>query len=197
MLDLRRKKKETVWAAWSQLFWGQLLGSWQLACFLLRLIILPKALLSLNLGEIQRKQKQPNACLTLDRCVHRMEVAWQCLQHSGFNCFAKIQLIWKLKCLYERRGIIFSVRARQLFTSAECHLRSSRCQKENGKCAAEFLCLAVHQADPVKAQASPVTVKQLMFMTSKSAPLPLPLLIRATCPQGSTEEEKKISTLYL
>ncbi len=49
-------------------------------------------------------------------------------------------------------------------------------------------CACGSQADRAKVPASPVIVKQLMFVASESASLPLPSLTCSTCPKGCAED---------
>lgn len=109
-----------------------------------------------------------------DSRVHRVEVARQ-----------RLQLLCK-----NTVGIKVSVREADHPRRRECHLGRPGCHGGNGKRAAEFPRLAVRQAACAKVPASAVTVKQLMFVTGKSASLPLPLLTRSACPRGSAEEIK-------
>lgn len=73
--------------------------------------------------------------------------------------------------------------------------RVSAAARGNGEDAAELLCLEAGQAHLAKVPASPVTVQQLMFVTSR-VPLPPtldppPLLTRSACRRNQNWRRKK------
>lgn len=86
MLDLKKKNKKerkkfvSQWERFDQSFSGDgSLVAWQLACFLLRLIILPKALLSLNLRENTKEAKTTES---MSHTLTGVCIAWRWLDNG-------------------------------------------------------------------------------------------------------------------
>lgn len=80
------------------------LVAWQLACFLLRLNF-TKALFSLNLGGIWRKQDNWMHVSHTDRCVQHVEVAWQwrCVYEKESSRVATTSAVKIKKEMHERK----------------------------------------------------------------------------------------------
>lgn len=96
--------------------------AWELVCFLLRLIILPKAFFSLNLRGVWGKQNSWRRFSHTVRRVRRVEVEvlfcwWEAEQRSSDSGFSDIQFIWQTSVRSEEEeGIVFSVGGWQLFS---------------------------------------------------------------------------------
>lgn len=163
----KNEVSESMWAVWSQFY-----CRWLFGCMTHKFTKSPCQ------PKPQRNTKEDNACHTLTG----MRVMWRWLQ---FMCNWEKVFVWEGHP--QRHG------PNNCLPQPSVTSRSAGCHTGNVKKAAEFLCLAVCQADCAKVPASPVTVKQLMFMTSKS--LPLPLLTRSHCISALDSQTEKDTNL--